>query len=391
MASASRQYPNIVGNAFVLQYYHILYNKPEFLRYFYQIFSRIERPGPDGKMRVISSSNGTDENLLRLAYGDFKAAEISTVDSQMSCKECVLVVVIGYFPFRETKIKRKFIQTFVLAPQENGYFALNDVFRFVDELKTKDGDIVTRKASEASIPPPLASTKGDNASTSVNPGDEEACNKPLDTPAMEEKAPVPEIINKVAELEITGKEVTDGSQKLSEHEIGSQDVVPHIAYASVEIGQTAMEEETGVLAATSLHPKPVSEDKEQQAASDPPVAKSHAVLVAADAIENVVNQDSEAAAECAYIHVKNLPPNATQAMLENEFKQFGTIRSGGIQVEHQRGFAFGSVEFEEALAARRAIEASPVIIGGWEAIVEERRSASRGNGESPSSGHRNGC
>ncbi|XP_010547109.1 PREDICTED: putative G3BP-like protein [Tarenaya hassleriana] len=459
MASAMHQVlpvvidSNVVANAFVFQYYHILYDKPECLYQFYQHFSKIGRPGPDEKMLVFTTLPIIHENLLLLAYGDFRAAEIITVDSQESYNGGVLVVVTGYFPFHEKKIKRKFIQTFFLAPQENGYFVLNDIFRLVDEPpKTQDGDIVARTASEAPIPPPLVPTKAGNvpeqsASTLVNSGDGEA-SKPDNgnVPTVEEIPPAPELVNAVPELEITNEEVADDSQKASEQENGPQDV-PKISYASVVMKEktgvlaspshppkpvsqdqaqpiasdppaitkektgvvappsppsklvsqdqaqpvvsdppAVMKERTGVLAAPSPPPKPVSQDQDQRVASDCPALKSDSVTVASDAIGNVDNRDG---AEGASIYVKGLPPNATHALLENEFKKFGTIRNGGIQVINQWGFAYGFVEFEEADAAQRAIEASPVIIGGRKTVVEEKRSTSRGNRGRPSSGYGN--
>lgn len=41
-------------------------------------------------------------------------------------------------------------------------------------------------------------------------------------------------------------------------------------------------------------------------------------------------------AEGPSIYVKGLPQNATPAMLENEFRKFGPIRNGGIQVRSQK-------------------------------------------------------
>ncbi|KAF2292575.1 hypothetical protein GH714_025706 [Hevea brasiliensis] len=56
------------------------------------------------------------------------------------------------------------------------------------------------------------------------------------------------------------------------------------------------------------------------------------------------------------IYVKGLPLDATPALLENEFKKFGPIRSGGIQVRSQKGFCFGFVEFEMATAVQSALQ-----------------------------------
>lgn len=45
----------------------------------------------------------------------------------------VLVVVSGSVKSRDVYVQRRFIQTFFLAPQEKGYYILNDIFQFIDE------------------------------------------------------------------------------------------------------------------------------------------------------------------------------------------------------------------------------------------------------------------
>lgn len=80
--------------------------------------------------------------------------------------------------------------------------------------------------------------------------------------------------------------------------------------------------------------------------------------------------------------MKGLPTNATYPQIENEFKRFGAIKTGGIQIRSQKvgltltilatlelhilsiflkqqGFCFGFVEFEESSSAQSAIEVSP--------------------------------
>lgn len=64
-------------------------------------------------------------------YSEFKA-EIKTVDSQDSLSGGVLVLVTGSLSTKPTG-KRNFVQSFFLAPQEKGYFVLNDVFRYLDD------------------------------------------------------------------------------------------------------------------------------------------------------------------------------------------------------------------------------------------------------------------
>lgn len=45
----------VVGNAFVEQYYHILHHSPELVYRFYQDTSLLSRPGPDGLMTTVTT------------------------------------------------------------------------------------------------------------------------------------------------------------------------------------------------------------------------------------------------------------------------------------------------------------------------------------------------
>jgi hypothetical protein len=58
-------------------------------------------------------------------------AEIKTVDSQGSLNGSVLVMVTGLLTSPDGPV-RNFVRTFFLAPQERGYFVLNDIFRYLD-------------------------------------------------------------------------------------------------------------------------------------------------------------------------------------------------------------------------------------------------------------------
>lgn len=86
---------------------------------------------------------GINEKILSLNFKEFKA-EIKTADAQKSYKEGVTVLVTGCLTGKDN-MRRKFAQSFFLAPQDNGYFVLNDVFRYVEddepsELPPVNGD-----------------------------------------------------------------------------------------------------------------------------------------------------------------------------------------------------------------------------------------------------------
>lgn len=80
---------------------------------------------------MILIDQAINEKILSLHYGEL-VAEILTVDAQDSFNGGVLVLVTGYLTAKDS-LRRKFTQSFFLAPQDKGYFVLNDVFRYVDE------------------------------------------------------------------------------------------------------------------------------------------------------------------------------------------------------------------------------------------------------------------
>lgn len=67
---------------------------------------------------------------------NFTEIEIKTIHSLASWNGGVLVMVSGSVQTKDFNGRRKFVQTFFLAPQEKGYFVLNDIFHFLDIEQT---------------------------------------------------------------------------------------------------------------------------------------------------------------------------------------------------------------------------------------------------------------
>lgn len=63
----------------------------------------------------------------------YTGIEIKTAHSLESWNGGVLVMVSGSVLMKNFSGRRKFAQTFFLAPQEKGYFVLNDIFHFIDD------------------------------------------------------------------------------------------------------------------------------------------------------------------------------------------------------------------------------------------------------------------
>ncbi|KAJ6390011.1 hypothetical protein OIU77_024273 [Salix suchowensis] len=325
---------DVVGNAFAHQYYHILHQSPDLVHRFYQDGSKFGRPGENGVMSTTTTMNAINEKILSLGYGQVRA-EIVTVDSQESYKGGVLVLVTGYLNGNDNS-RQKFTQSFFLAPQDNGYFVLND-----------KGNQEPASIFEA----PLTPDKG--------------------TPHTEENH-ISEPTVALSE-ELTGWEVVADSQVVAESSAKVEDV-PKKSYASI---LKVLNKNAATFSSPTpapLRSAPKIQEQVTAAVSQPPAAESH--VSSSSTLENGNAQESE---EGPSIYVKGLPLDATHTLLENEFKKFGPIRNGGIQVRFQKGFCFGFVEFEIASAVQSALEASPIMINGCRVIVEEKRSTSRGN------------
>jgi hypothetical protein len=193
-----------VGNAFVNQYYNILHQSPEHVHRFYQDASRLGRPAAGAAadamdtvttMDVSSSSTrpprstrcrGPDLGGLILPDRDvcfsrwgrrvgsdlcffarvrtvlqaindkivsmgITRAEIKAVDAQESLCGGVTVLVMGHLTGR-TDVGREFVQSFFLAPQEKGYFVLNDILRYVGEREREE------EGAGHPAPPPAPAT-----------------------------------------------------------------------------------------------------------------------------------------------------------------------------------------------------------------------------------------
>ncbi|PWA44578.1 hypothetical protein CTI12_AA525080 [Artemisia annua] len=79
-------------------------------------------------------------------------AEIKSVDAQESLNGGVDVLVLGLLTGKDNVV-RKFTQSFFLAPQDKGYFVLNDMFCYVETVSHNEGSIAPDVDIEASVNP----------------------------------------------------------------------------------------------------------------------------------------------------------------------------------------------------------------------------------------------
>lgn len=367
---------SVVGNAFVHQYYHVLHQSPQMVFRFYQDSSKLGRPEPNGEMSCTTTMAAINDKIISLDYSDY-TAEIKTVDSQDSYNQGVLVLVTGALNGKDG-LKRNFTQSFFLAPQDKGYFVLNDVFRYLDEPPQPE----TANIFINGIPEQTSKVPAPEPAAEPAPSPEHVVDQPV--AELDEEPQVEEVYvqsdhgeGPVAVEEAPNVQVHESVQNeqppVVEVPVLAQEEAPKKSYASIVKVQAPVP--APVQAPAIPRTIPVNVERQATAPTQTPIPSESSGPSAPNPTEN--NNSHEAEGDGRSIYIKNLPLNATSSQLEEEFKKFGSIKPDGVQVRSnkQQGFCYGFVEFESSSSMHSAIEASPINIGGRPAYVEEKRPA----------------
>ncbi|XP_072992715.1 nuclear transport factor 2-like [Typha latifolia] len=381
--------PQVVGNAFVQQYYHVLHRSPEQVYKFYHDSSILGRPDSEGIMTSVSTMEAINDKILSLDFSNC-FTEIETADSQLSYRNGVFILVTGSLTGTDN-VRRKFTQSFFLAPQETGgFFVLNDVFRFVTEGQPRD--INQMVVNEINGDPPVVPLTSDPE------------------PALLKEHHVSDIPVAVSEVDVENSEQiispsqTGGSgvedeiavdpivhvnhenaEQVSEVVPLVQEEVPKKSYASIVKVMKGCPNKAKTATASTEKPVLVPSNKVNTAtaSTEKPVIVSvkpaHTTETTAASGTNGSENGNYNDVEGHSVYIRNLPLNATAEQVEEEFQRFGPIKPGGVQVRSHKieRFCFGFVEFESLESMQAAIEASPVDFGGRQAFVEEKRTTTR--------------
>ncbi|KAJ0615473.1 putative Ras GTPase-activating protein-binding protein [Helianthus annuus] len=265
-------------------------------------------------MSITTTMDAINAKILSLNYGDFKA-EIKSVDAQESLNGGVSVLVTGYMTGMDN-IQQQFTQSFFLAPQDKGYFVLNDMFLYMNIDNHHDED-------HAPIEDVVASATPEQVSEVV-PVPEN--NIPEQVAVLTEESEV-----EPAVLVENGEVPVDSSQLAVESHTKVEEM-PKKSYASIVMDMKQNGVPFSSPAPAPRKPQPRKQEQHLNIALPTTVA---AELVAsnADAVENTLHEEE---VEGYSVYIKGLPMNATHALLEEEFKKFGPIKPNGIQIRNNR-------------------------------------------------------
>ncbi|CAN0929399.1 Nuclear transport factor 2 [Linum grandiflorum] len=363
----------LVGNAFVEQYYNMLSRAPENVHKFYQDSSVMSRPSSDGSMSSVSTMSGINDLIVALEYKNCEV-QILTADAQKSIGEGVIVLVTGFLTGKD-EIRRKFTELFFLAPQEgNGFFVLNDVLRYIDEDELADVEV--SDAADVAEAPMAPITPEPVAEDTIQPNNEASVQLENGDIAIAEKEfVVPNNVTETPQSDAAPAAAAVATQEEEQQQVSepaapvSQEDAPKKSYASIanalNFKAQPFQQRVSPAKPVVRAPAPAPVAPTAEAAPAPRPARNSSV----ERNNNIAVKGQHA------IFVANLPMDATAEQLIETFGKFGSIKPTGVQVRSykQERNCFGFVEFETAEAVENALQVATIMIGNREAHIEKKK------------------
>ncbi|CAL1384346.1 unnamed protein product [Linum trigynum] len=376
-----------VGTYFVGQYYQVLQSQPALIHQFYSDSSSMLRV--DGVTRESGSTMLDIHSLImRLNY---TAIEIKTAHALESWSGGVLVMVSGLLQSKNFGGTRKFVETFFLAPQEKGYFVLNDVFHFIEEEPIHHYPAVLSAAHRNldsklnNAPPPTVIAEpvskyllgGEIQSREfVASSDDAQGNGQVDNytfPQQQfQQVPEPEHI---AEQE----DVSNGSHQNALVDAATRDHLPPTIEEPAEEPQKHTY--ASILRVAKGHPAPPASSERNHSSPAPDQKATVTATVTSNSFENYGADNVDEAQgvededEIRSVYVRNLPPIASEEEIEEEFTKFGKIAPEGVVIRSRKdvGICYAFVEFEDMNGVYNAVKAGSAEVAGRQVYIEGRR------------------
>ncbi|RDX68843.1 nxt3, partial [Mucuna pruriens] len=396
-----------VGTYFVGQYYQVLQSQPEFVHQFYSDASTMLRvDGNAGETAVAMLVIFAQIHGLVMSLS-YTGIEIKTVQSLESWNGGVIVMVSGSVQIKNYNRRRKFMQTFFLAPQEKGFFVLNDIFHFIEEDPVHQQQAVLLPQSNHDSKLNASSTINKPVSNYLLGGDIQARdyvatnevkeNGVVDNYGFSEqlmqRGPESEHIREDTALEESNGSLQSSVNAVQDHVPASPDepVGEPQKHTYASILRVAKGQPTPSIASQPSHKivspsewdhAPQSNSQQQQTTASANAFERSET----DAVEELHATEDED--EIKSVYVRNLSPTVSPSEIEEEFKHFGRIRPDGVVIRSRKdvGVCYAFVEFEDMTGVHNSVKAGTVQIAGRQVYIEERRP----NSNIPSRGGRRG-
>ncbi|KAB2021893.1 hypothetical protein ES319_D07G171400v1 [Gossypium barbadense] len=317
-----------------------------------------------------------------------------TINSLDSWNVGVLVMVSGSVKIKDFSSRRKFVQTFFLAPQEKGYFVLSDILQFIDDGETSQLPASTLQENKHDAQPNLSSPVAepqysdyvleeeareyvnsvhidddpiDKYSLPEQPQEEDFEDEVVveEAPADETLASHHNVVGIVQEIPAMPLEEPVGELPRKTYaSIGNHRLMVFylLKFKQLWLVQLRVPKEQAV---SSVRVQP-SYNKVSQSTSEwdhipePTSQQSHLAWLdvsesaAEKAVEEgLVSEEGEYIGDYKSVYVRNLPSTVT--------------------VTDVVGVCYAFVEFEDIFAVHNAIKASHIQLGERQVYIEERR------------------
>ncbi|KAL0433206.1 UNVERIFIED_CONTAM: Nuclear transport factor 2 [Sesamum latifolium] len=375
-----------VGTYFVGQYYQMLQNQPDFVHQFYSDASTMLRI--DGNTRETATAMLQIHQLVMSL--NYTGIEIKTAHSLESWNGGVLVMVSGSVHAKDFNGRKKFIETFFLAPQEKGYFVLNDIFHYVDEEQILQHPVAYLSQSNIDSKLHSSATVREQVSNYMLGADVQPREFPApakiedDGPVNnynyheEQIAQVPETENILDDKFVQSNGSLQGTMNSLPDHLSSPIEEPvsepqkHTYASIVAKGQSAP-----AVPSQSSSNKPAAPSEWQhipETPGQPSDAPSN--TIERSVIETLEETSAlEDEVEVKSVYVRNVPTTMAASEIGEEFKKFGKLKPDGVAIRTRKDIdvCYAFVEFEDVSGVQNAIKASMVQIGGHQLYIEGRR------------------
>ncbi|EPY53723.1 ubiquitin protease cofactor [Schizosaccharomyces cryophilus OY26] len=359
-----------IGWMFVQEYYTYLNKEPHRLHCFYTKKSTLVH-GEEGE--AISLCHGQQEIHNKILDLDFQNCKvlISNVDSLASCNGGIVIQVLGEMS-NKGKLSRKFAQTFFLAEQPNGYFVLNDIFRFLRE-DVEDEEVEETEALEASqvngtnvpsftpqenkdesLPFELSKPESENPQTqSVVPSSASPKPANVEVPPPSKPEPLPSAISPPPT-----QAAFDSSSSMAE--AAPKQSSPVASSATAKTPRTW----------ANLIARNTPESKSQAAVVNGPSPQQQHQAPAAKPMNVTSNQQPQNTKQLeTSVFVKNIPDEVSEDGLKKALGTFGPVKS--VEYARRKGTAY--VDFNDHACVEAALSKGSAEIENVVLSIEERR------------------
>ncbi|KAL5215909.1 hypothetical protein ABZP36_007310 [Zizania latifolia] len=379
-----------VGSYFLQGYYNVLANSPELACQFYTDNSTVVRLD----CQTMKTSFGETVEVINdmMISMNIHKVEVKTANFVESWAGALSMLVTGLVQLKDYPVRKRFVQSIILAPQQQGYFVFSDMFKLIcdeydyyevadyshaDQMDAHNTvtetapDCVAEEyeAKEASAPADI-----EERGTAFMPENHEVLQQDSleygvvidDDSPSEDLTPLLPNSTAIKQDAPLAPPIHPSTHTPEEESVVES---PKQTYASVL--RTKGHPNDQVIHSARLNKATMGETQQngQLTKQVQPVREKSNLDTYHDAS---VPEDEE---EFLSVYVGNISPSTSVFDLEKAFQAFGIIKPDGVAIRSRKeaGVFFGFVEYEDMSGIHNALRASPIELNGRLVYVEERR------------------